>query len=58
MTARTTAFTHVLFKNLMNNELMIAPFEKCNIEDDHVGYTCGTKVFDGELFTIGTFLRF
>ncbi|CAF3158816.1 unnamed protein product [Rotaria sp. Silwood2] len=53
MTARTSAFTHVLFKNIINNELMIASLEKCRIQDDNITYTCGEKTFNGELITVG-----
>ncbi|CAF3273188.1 unnamed protein product [Rotaria sp. Silwood2] len=53
MTSRTSAFTHVLFKNIINNELMIASLEKCRIQDDNVTYTCGEKTFNGELITVG-----
>ncbi|CAF2260646.1 unnamed protein product [Rotaria magnacalcarata] len=52
MTARTNAFTHVLFKSGINNELMIATLDKCNIQDDDVSYTCGGKVIYGELLTV------
>ncbi|CAF3643182.1 unnamed protein product [Rotaria socialis] len=54
MTARTNAFAHVLFKSGINNELMIATFDKCNIQDDDVSYTCGGKVIYGELLTVVT----
>ncbi|CAF4959003.1 unnamed protein product [Rotaria sp. Silwood1] len=53
MTARTSAFTHVLFKNIINNELMIASLEKCHIQDDNVTYKCGEKTFNGEFITVG-----
>ncbi|CAF4872667.1 unnamed protein product, partial [Rotaria socialis] len=53
MTARTNAFTHVIFKNGVNNELMIATLDKCNIQDGDVSYTCGGKVISGELLAVG-----
>jgi hypothetical protein len=58
MTARTSAFTHILFKNVISNELMIAPLEKCNIQDDNVAYKCGENIFDGDLITVGKFPTF
>lgn len=44
-----------LFKKLTNNEVMIAPLEKCNIQDDNFAYSYGGKCFDGELFTVNKF---
>ncbi|CAF4433422.1 unnamed protein product [Rotaria socialis] len=54
MTTRTNALTHVLFKNTINSELMIAPLDKCNIRDDKVAYVYGGKHFNGELVTVGS----
>ncbi|CAF3646408.1 unnamed protein product [Rotaria socialis] len=54
MTTRTNALTHVLFKNTINSELMIAPLDKCNIGDDKVAYVYGGKHFNGELVTVGS----
>ncbi|CAF4960769.1 unnamed protein product [Rotaria socialis] len=36
---------------------MIATFDKCNIQDDDVSYTCGGKVIYGELLTVGKFCK-
>lgn len=57
MTTRTNALTHVLFKNTVNSELMIAPLDKCNIGDDKVAYIYSGKHFNGELVTVGKFSR-
>lgn len=57
MTTRKDVYTHVLFENYDNNELIIAPFDMCHIRNDDIFYTCDSKVFRGKLYTVSKFSK-
>lgn len=53
MDKQSCVLNFVLFRNLMDNQIIMMHFDKCIIENDRVKCTCNGKVFNGVLLTVG-----
>lgn len=55
MSTHNCASNYVLFKNLIDNQILMVDLDKCIVENDHVRCMCDGKIFNGLLLTVGKF---
>ena len=58
MAAQNCTFNYVLFRNVVDNQIVMVHVDKCIVKNDNVTCTSDGKDFNGVLLTIGKFEKY